>query len=67
MDWEAGDIIAFLRWQRHDYLNHLQVISGYLQLGKAEQALAYLQGVLKEMEELGKLMRLKSPSLALSK
>lgn len=31
------------RLQRHDFLNHWQVIMGYLQLGKADRALLYLQ------------------------
>lgn len=31
------------RLQRHDFLNHWQVIMGYLQLGKADRALLYMQ------------------------
>lgn len=37
-----------LRRQHHDLLNHLQVIYGFLQLGKAEQALEYVDNILKE-------------------
>jgi hypothetical protein len=33
----------FLRRQRHDYLNGLQVIRGYIQLGKPERAFAYIE------------------------
>jgi len=31
------------RLQRHDFLNHWQVIMGYLQLGKVDRALLYMQ------------------------
>ena len=31
------------RQQRHDFLNHWQVIMGYLQLGKTDRALLYMQ------------------------
>ena len=43
------DMVALLRRVRHDFGNHLQVISGYLQIGKPEQALQYLEGVVQEM------------------
>ncbi len=37
-------------WQRqhHDLLNHLQVIYGFLQLGKTERALEYVAGIVKD-------------------
>ncbi|WP_406678665.1 Spo0B domain-containing protein [Neomoorella carbonis] len=65
MTWQAADVISLLRRQRHDILNHLQVISGYLQLQKSDRALSYLQEVVGELEQLGRLMRLKQPDLAL--
>jgi sensor histidine kinase regulating citrate/malate metabolism len=34
-----------LREQRHDFLNHLQVISGFIQINKTDQAKAYLLGL----------------------
>lgn len=65
MTWQAAEVISLLRSQRHDILNHLQVISGYLQLQKYDRALTYLQEVNAELEQLGRLMRLKQPDLAL--
>lgn len=35
--------LEYYRLQRHDFLNHSQVIMGYLQLGKADQALEYMR------------------------
>lgn len=66
MDWQALQIIALLRWQRHEFLNHLQVISGYLQLQKSERALDYLKQVIAQLEHPGRLMRLKQPDLAVA-
>lgn len=38
------------RLQRHDFLNHWQVVMGYLQLGKEEQALSYMRKGLKRFK-----------------
>ncbi|BCV20485.1 Spo0B domain-containing protein [Moorella sp. Hama-1] len=65
MAWEAAEIIPLLRWQRHDFLNHLQVISGYIQLQKSDRALVYLRQVIDQMEQVGRVMRLLQPELAL--
>lgn len=37
------DQLDHYRLQRHDFLNHWQVIMGYLQLGKADKALSYMR------------------------
>lgn len=41
--------VALLREQRHDYLNYMQVVQAYLQMGKAEKALAYLEKATEEI------------------
>jgi len=38
-----------LRRVRHDFANHLQVVSGYLDIGKPQQARDYLRQVIDEM------------------
>ncbi|MDN5347286.1 MAG: hypothetical protein PWP65_850 [Clostridia bacterium] len=58
------EALALLRAQRHSFLNHLQVISGFLQLGKPERALDYLKEVQLELENWGRIMRLKVPEVA---
>jgi len=65
MNWQAGEIMFLLRRQRHDFINHIQVISGYIQLKKSEQALAYLKQVQVQMDKTGRLMHLAHPDLAL--
>ena len=42
-----------LRLQRHDFLNHLQVIHGYLQLNKPEKATDYLMRAIDEIRAQG--------------
>ncbi|OIQ61531.1 sensory histidine kinase DcuS [Moorella thermoacetica] len=66
MVWQAAEIIPLLRWQRHDFLNHLQVISGYLQLKKNDRALAYLRQAIAQLEQVGRIMHLLEPELALA-
>ncbi|HWQ61987.1 MAG TPA: Spo0B domain-containing protein [Negativicutes bacterium] len=37
-----------LRAQRHDFINHIQVVHALLQLGRTEKALAYLEDLAKD-------------------
>ncbi len=37
--------LRLLRCQRHDFLNHLQVVSGYIQMGKGSKAAKYIQEI----------------------
>lgn len=55
--------VSLLRGRRHAFLNHLQVISGWLQLGNVERAAAYIDRVLRDMEEEGRFIRAADPSL----
>lgn len=42
--------LGYYRLQRHDFLNHNQVIMGYLQLGKSEKALEYMRREIRGLE-----------------
>lgn len=42
-----------LRIQRHDFLNHLQIIQGYLQLKKPEKAEDYIKRAVDEIRAQG--------------
>ncbi|NMC26703.1 MAG: hypothetical protein GYA42_00990 [Syntrophomonadaceae bacterium] len=46
---ESGQMADLLRRVRHDFANHLQVVSGYLDIGKPQQARDYLRQVIGEM------------------
>ena len=47
---KAEAMIQLLRRQRHEFLNRIQVVSGYLQLGYPERAGEYLQELAADME-----------------
>ncbi len=53
-----AESVNLLKIQRHDFVNHLQVIHALLQLGRTEKALTYI-------EELAKDSRLISNTLAI--
>jgi sensor histidine kinase regulating citrate/malate metabolism len=42
------ELIRLLRLQRHDFVNHIQVVHGMLQLGKTEQAMQYIEDLAKD-------------------
>lgn len=62
---ETKDIIGYLREQRHDFMNHIQVIWGYLQINKSEQAVSYIKEVNRKNESLGRVLKLGNSKAAL--
>lgn len=61
---DTAKMLQLISEQRHDFLNHLQVISGLLQLNRGEQAKDYIRGVGKEIKRLSKVGHLKVPDAA---
>ncbi|MGI6587495.1 MAG: Spo0B domain-containing protein [Peptococcia bacterium] len=51
------------RIQRHDFMNHLQVIYGYLQLGNLEKAKIYLLKAVESVQSYGQLGKIPLPFL----
>ena len=52
-----------LRGQRHDYLNHLQVVYGMMELQEYEELHDYLAPVYKDMMKVGKAIRTSIPAV----
>lgn len=52
-----------LRSQRHDYLNHLQVVYGMMELEEYEELHQYLMPVYKDMMKTGKALKTSKPAL----
>ena len=52
-----------LRSQRHDYLNHLQVVYGLMQLEEYEELEKYLEPIYKDMQKTGKALRTSKPAI----
>ena len=44
-------MVNLLRRLRHDYANHLQVISGYLELGWTEQISSYVKDIISQLNQ----------------
>lgn len=57
------DVINFIREQRHDFMNYLQVILGYLQLNKPDCAVQYIKQVTREIQELSSVTKIENPYL----
>ncbi len=61
---DSKELIDVLRTHRHDYLNHLQVIMGCIQLGKQDNAIAYIKDVTESMKTESSLSNLEHPEVA---
>jgi len=57
------ELNATLRAQRHDYLNHLQVVYGMMELKEYEELHHYLEPVYKDMLKTGKALRTSKPAI----
>ncbi len=53
----ATELNRKLRTQRHDFMNHLQVVYGLMELGDYKEACAYIDRVYKDIRNISKLMR----------
>ena len=47
---------VLIKLQRHDFLNHIQVIQGFLQLGKPDKALNYIENIIEDIRDVEKLL-----------
>lgn len=52
-----------LRTQRHDYLNHMQVVYGLMELEEYEDLKKYLEPVFKDMLKTGKALKTSKPAI----
>lgn len=60
----TAEYMQALRSQRHEFLNHLQVIWGYIQLQKTERAISYICEVSTGLMEAGKIAKIKSTAIS---
>lgn len=57
------DLLEVLKVQRHDFMNHLQVISGYIQLKKYDRAHEYIGQVAEELKQASLISKLNCPEI----
>ena len=59
---EKAEYISYMkdvfREQRHDYMNYFQVIYGYLQLGKIEEALRQIKKIIQLNSNLSQIYKM---------
>lgn len=58
------ELITHFRSQRHDFLNHMQVVYGFAKIGNLNGILRYLEDLNLEAEETLSLLQLKHPPMA---
>lgn len=56
--------LRIMRCHRHDFLNHLQVILGYMQLGRIQPAIDYIKGINEEMHGIRIISGLSMPEIS---
>jgi len=59
-----SELLQLYSLQRHDFMNHWQVIMGNLQLQQPEKALAYMRGTVAAQEQEQKIALIQEPALA---
>ena len=62
---ELENYISLLRIQRHDFMNELQVIYGYLQIEKPQGALQYIDKLSKQNQIIGEIYKLQDNEFSL--
>lgn len=62
---ELENYISLLRKQRHDFMNDLQVIYGYLQMKRPQGALEYIDRLSKENEIISEIYKLQDNAFSL--
>jgi hypothetical protein len=62
---ELENYISLIRKQRHDFMNDLQVIYGYLQMKRPQGALEYIDRLSKENETISEIYRLQDNGFSL--
>jgi len=59
-----SELLQWYSLQRHDFMNHWQVIMGNLQLHQPEKALAYMRETVAVQEQEQKIAHIQEPTLA---
>lgn len=58
-----NNLFATIRAQRHDFLNHVQILDSYLKMSKLDEARKYMSDILEETKEINNIMVVNNPIL----
>lgn len=52
-----------LRSQRHDFLNHIQIIHGLMEIGEYKEAASYMEQIYSDIQAVTKILKTSSPAV----
>lgn len=58
-----NNLFSTIRAQRHDFLNHVQILASYLKMNKIDEAKAYMADIMEETKEINEIMIVNNPFL----
>lgn len=59
----TNDLNNTLRGQRHDFLNHLQIVHSLIEMNDYEEASEYMEKIYSEIQAVGKILKTSSPAI----
>jgi sensor histidine kinase regulating citrate/malate metabolism len=60
---ETEELNNTLRSQRHDFLNHIQIIHGLMEIGEYDEAASYMEQIYNEIQAVTKILKTSSPAV----
>lgn len=61
---DVNQLFTTIRGQRHDFINHVQVIMSFLKRGKYEELKKYTEELVGEIQEINEIIQIGDPALA---
>lgn len=58
-----NNLFSTIRAQRHDFMNHVQILDSYLKMNKIDEAKYYMADIMEETKEINEIMVVNNPFL----
>lgn len=58
-----NNLFNTIRAQRHDFLNHVQILDSYLKMNKISEAIDYMSDIIEETKEISEIIIINNPFL----
>ncbi|MGH4117834.1 sensor histidine kinase [Clostridium sp.] len=60
---QLEDLYKTLRGQRHDFMNHLQVVYSLMEMNENSEATEYIENVFKDIQKINKVLKTSNPAV----
>ena len=60
---QLEDLNREMRAQRHDFLNHIQVVYSLIEMGEPDEAMAYMDKIYGDMQRVSRMLRTDCPAV----